>query len=349
MRKQIRYINGGLWLVLMVPLALLSWKELSWPADSGRAWLDGRNARQIEGLYDEKFVMKDWATNAWAAFDYQLFNEGRPGVVVGKQGWLFSKEEFVWSPREAAHLQAALDEIATVARQFSAANIQLLPVLLPAKSEIYSEQLLQVNPQLQARLYEQALHGLADRGVAVADLRPLLWRAAKQQEVFLKSDTHWTPFGASQVAQWTAQQLGLEGDGHRFSTELGEAKPYRGDLLNYIPVAPYFADWGPEADLLVTPLTLDNGSGDDLLAEAPTISRLLVGSSYSANEAWNFAGAIKQATGADWVNYAEQGKGPFQPMRTWLADNPLAKTEIRQVVWEIPVRYLVQPLPTPAS
>ena len=346
MRKQIRYINGGLWLVLMVPLALLSWKELSWPVNSGRAWLDGRNARQIESLYDEKFVMKDWGTNVWAAFDYQLFNGGRPGVVVGKQGWLFSKEEFVWSPREAAHLQAALDEIATVAWQFSAANIQLLPVLLPAKSEIYSEQLLQVNPQLQARLYEQALHGLADRGVAVADLRPLLWRAAKQQEVFLKSDTHWTPFGASQVAQWTAQQLGHEGDGHRFSTELGEAKPYRGDLLNYIPVAPYFADWGPEADLLVTPLTLDNGSGDDLLAEAPTISRLLVGTSYSANEAWNFAGAIKQATGADWVNYAEQGKGPFQPMRTWLADNPLAKTEIRQVVWEIPVRYLVQPLPT---
>jgi len=346
MRKQIRYINGGLWLVLMVPLALLSWKELSWPADSGRAWLDGRNARQIESLYDEKFVMKDWATNAWAAFDYQLFNEGRPGVVVGKQGWLFSKEEFVWSPREAAHLQAALDEIALVARQFSAANIQLLPVLLPAKSEIYSEQLLQVNPQLQARLYEQALHGLADRGVAVADLRPLLWRAAKQQEVFLKSDTHWTPFGASQVAQWTAQQLGHEGDGQRFSTEQGEAKPYRGDLLNYIPVAPYFADWGPEADLLVTPVTLDNGGGDDLLAEAPTISRLLVGTSYSANEDWNFAGAIKQATGADLVNYAEQGKGPFQPMRSWLADSPLPKTDIRQVIWEIPVRYLVQPLPT---
>ena len=349
MRKQIRYINGGLWLVLMVPLALLSWKELSWPADSGRAWLDGRNARQIEGLYDEKFLMKDWATNAWAALDYQLFNEGRSGVVVGQQGWLFSKEEFVWSPREAANLQVALDEIAAVARQFSAANIQLLPVLLPAKSEIYSEQLVQVNPQLQARLYEQALHGLADRGVAVADLRPLLWRAAKQQEVFLKTDTHWTPFGALRVAQWTAQQLGQEGDGQRFSTEPGEAKPYRGDLLNYIPVAPHFENWGPDADLLASPVTLDSGGGDDLLADVPAITRLLIGTSYSANEAWNFAGAIKQATGADWVNYAEQGKGPFQPMRTWLADNPLANTEIRQVIWEIPVRYLVQPLPNPES
>lgn len=349
MRKQIRYINGGLWLVLMVPLALLSWKELSWPADSGRAWLDGRNARQIEGLYDEKFLMKDWATNAWAALDYQLFNEGRPGVVVGQQGWLFSKEEFVWSPREAANLQVALDEIAAVARQFSAANIQLLPVLLPAKSEIYSEQLVQVNPQLQARLYDQALQGLASRGVAVADLRPLLWRAAKQQEVFLKTDTHWTPFGALRVAQWTAQQLGQEGDGQRFSTEPGEAKPYRGDLLNYIPVAPHFENWGPDADLLASPVTLDSGGGDDLLVDVPAITRLLIGTSYSANEAWNFAGAIKQATGADWVNYAEQGKGPFQPMRTWLADNPLANTEIRQVLWEIPVRYLVQPLPTPAS
>jgi alginate O-acetyltransferase complex protein AlgJ len=349
MRKQIRYINGGLWLVLMVPLALFSWKELSWPADSGRAWLDGRNARQIESFYDEKFVMKDWATNAWAALDYQLFNEGRSGVIVGRQGWLFSKEEFVWSQQEAVHLQKALDEIATVARQFSGANIQLLPVLLPAKSEIYSEQLVQVNPQLQARLYDQALQGLATRGVAVADLRPLLWRAAKQQDVFLKTDTHWTPFGALRVAQWTAQQLGQEGDGQRFRTEPGEAKTYRGDLLNYIPVAPHFENWGPDADLLSTPVTVDNNGGDDLLAEVPAVTRLLIGTSYSANEAWNFAGAIKQATGADWVNYAEQGKGPFQPMRTWLAENPLPKTEIRQVIWEIPVRYLVQPLPTPAS
>jgi alginate O-acetyltransferase complex protein AlgJ len=349
MRKQIRYINGGLWLVLMVPLALLSWRELSWPADSGRAWINGRNARQIEALYDEKFVMKDWATNAWAAFDYLVFNEGRAGAVVGKQGWLFSKEEFVWSAAEAAHLQASLDEIASVAQQFSKAHIQLLPVLLPAKSEIYSNQLGQENAQLQARLYEQALNGLASRGVRITDLRPLLWRAAKQQDVFLKTDTHWTPFGASQVALWAAQQLGGQGDSQRFSTKPGEAKLYRGDLLNYIPLAPHFEDWGPEADLLVTPVTLDNGGGDDLLAETPAISRLLVGTSYSANESWNFAGAIKQASGQDLVNYAEDGKGPFLPMRTWLADNPLASTDIRQVIWEIPVRYLVQPLPTPAS
>lgn len=344
-RQTIRTINGGLWLLLLLPLALLSWRQLTLPSSTTwQPWVDGRNARQIESVYDQQFVLRDWSTNAWAAMDFTLFHEGRPGVVIGQQGWLFTREEMGWSADSLPYLSASLDEIAAVTRRLQAANIRLVPVLIPAKSDIYADQVVGANPQRQAELYDMALHGLQQRGVSVTDLRPALRQARVQQPVFLHTDTHWTPFGAAQVAQAIAAALGEQDSAQRFKTTLGQPQTYRGDLLNYIPVSPHFERWGPAADQLAVPVTEDTTATDLLAAPAP-VSRVLVGTSYSANERWNFAGALRQATGQDLNNYAVEGKGPFQPMRDWLASTDLAKAGIRSVIWDIPVRYLVQPLP----
>ena len=40
-----------------------------------------------------------------------------------------------------------------------------------------------------------------------------------------------------------------------------------------------------------------------------------------------------------------EGKGPFVPMRDWLSSTDLAKSGLRSVIWDIPVRYLVQSFP----
>ncbi len=344
-RHTIRTINGGLWLLLLLPLALLSWRQLTLPAgEAWRPWVDGRNARQIENVYDQQFVLRDWSTNAWAAMDFKLFNEGRPGVVVGRQGWLFTREEMTWSADSSRFLSANLDEMAAVARQLQQANIQLVPVLIPAKSDIYADQVIGANPQQQAELYDLALHGLQQRGIQVTDLRPALRQARQQQPVFLHTDTHWTPFGAAQVAQAIAASLGEQDSAHRFKTTAGQPQVYRGDLLNYIPVSPHFDSWGPAADQLVVPVTEDSAATDLLATPAP-VTRALVGTSYSANERWNFAGALRQATGQDLNNYAVEGKGPFVPMRDWLSSTDLAKSGLRSVIWDIPVRYLVQSFP----
>ena len=40
-----------------------------------------------------------------AALDYKLFNEGRPGVVLGRDHWLYSDEEFNPAVNEDQNLQ----------------------------------------------------------------------------------------------------------------------------------------------------------------------------------------------------------------------------------------------------
>ena len=66
----------------------------------------------------------------------------------------------------------------------------------------------------------------------------------------------------------------------------------------------------------------------------------LVGTSYSAGEAWDFAGALREALGADVLQAAQEGEGPFEPMSDYLEDDAFLQTPPRLVVWEIPERYL---------
>jgi alginate O-acetyltransferase complex protein AlgJ len=67
----------------------------------------------------------------------------------------------------------------------------------------------------------------------------------------------------------------------------------------------------------------------------------LVGTSYSANPLWNFAGFLEEALQTDVINAAEEGQGPFETMKTYLASAAFRDNPPELVVWEIPERYLV--------
>jgi alginate O-acetyltransferase complex protein AlgJ len=70
----------------------------------------------------------------------------------------------------------------------------------------------------------------------------------------------------------------------------------------------------------------------------------LVGTSYSQDERWGFADALKVALGADVLNVAARGEGPFAPMRAYLEGETVVDVPPELVVWEIPERYLTIPL-----
>lgn len=82
-------------------LGLAGWSLKSVPGFSAAAdtpLLNGKLAHTFEAHYDKEFPIKRLGTNLWAALDYTLFHEGRPGVVIGKDGWLFTDEEFKPAP-----------------------------------------------------------------------------------------------------------------------------------------------------------------------------------------------------------------------------------------------------------
>ncbi|MDH0648114.1 alginate O-acetyltransferase [Pseudomonas sp. GD03858] len=308
--------------------------------------LDGKLAKAAETHYDEQFPIKRLGTNLWAALDFKLFNEGRPGVVLGRDQWLFSDEEFKPSAGAEQQMQDNLALVRGIRDTLQRQGVQLVLAIVPAKARLYAEYIGKQTPaSLHDQLFNQFHAQMRQANVFAPDLLAPLEQAKARGQVFLRTDTHWTPMGAEVVAQAVGeavqrQQL-LSGEPQAFITEAGATAPYKGDLTNFLPLDPLFSNLLPSPDNLQQRTTHPvQGEGDDALFADSQIPVALVGTSYSANSHWNFLGALQQALRSDVANYAEDGHGPLLPMLKYLQSDAFKNAPPQVVVWEFPERYL---------
>ena len=310
--------------------------------------LNGKLAKAAETHYDEQFPIKRLGTNLWAALDFTLFNEGRPGVVLGREQWLFSDEEF--KPVAGAEQFEAenLALIRGVRDTLQQQGVQLVLAIIPAKARLYPEYIGEQTPaSLHQDLYNQFHAKARQAGVFAPDLLGPLQAAKAQGQVFLRTDTHWTPMGAEVVAEHLADAVArqdlLSGTPQLFVTEARPAAPYKGDLTNFLPLDPLFSNLLPAPDNLqqrtTRPAETEGEAGDALFADSQ-IPVALVGTSYSANPHWNFLGALQQALHSDVANYAEDGHGPLLPMLKYLNTDAFKNSAPQVLIWEFPERYL---------
>ena len=310
--------------------------------------LDGKLAKAAETHYDEQFPIKRIGTNLWAALDFKLFNEGRPGVVLGREQWLFSDEEFKPTAGAEQLMNENLALVRGVRDTLQRSGTQLVLAIVPAKARLYPEYLGKEQPaSLHDELFNQFHAQARQANVFAPDLLAPLAQAKARGQVFLRTDTHWTPMGAEVVAQAVAEAVSrqnlLSGEPQSYITEAGASAPYKGDLTNFLPLDPLFSNLLPAPDTLqqrsTRPVSGEGDSGDALFADTQ-IPVALVGTSYSANPHWNFLGALQQALRSDVANYAEDGHGPLLPMLKYLQSDAFKEHPPQVVVWEFPERYL---------
>ncbi|RUM40777.1 MAG: hypothetical protein DSY70_02840 [Desulfobulbus sp.] len=150
---------------------------------------------------------------------------GIDGVVVGKDGWLFLQEELVHlgSPtffgREMAQISKAtkaefadpLPAIVDFNNQLKELNIDLIFVPIPPKALIYPDKLpAQLTKEATAQLqkpYEALYAQLRQEGVQVLDLIPLYSKARDTEQVYCKTDTHYSGPGLSLLAKNISESL----------------------------------------------------------------------------------------------------------------------------------------------
>ncbi|MDP3857034.1 MAG: hypothetical protein Q8Q73_04635, partial [Stagnimonas sp.] len=329
--------------------------ELPSPPVQAGDWLQGGAARDFERHYDQAFPTRDFGTNLWAALEYRLFNEGRHDLVIGREGWLFSAEEFDTYPDAEAEVERHLALIDWVHQRLAARGVVLLVAPVPAKLRLYGEQLDPGGRRpaaIRARLYERLLDELDRQGIPAPNLLGSLERCRAQGEVFLRTDTHWTPRGADCAAQAMAmvaraRRLARADAAGQYRTLIDNpAAAHEGDLFRFLPLAPHFESWLPAVEAYEQRRTERVGAGASagLLDETAAPEIVLVGTSYSADRRWNFVGALQEAFGEDIVSYAVDGRGPFQPMLDYLDDPEARQQPPRLLIWEIPERYLPRPV-----
>ena len=96
--------RSGLWaalpgLILLLVLAagvVLSAGNPSAFQSPGRlSLLDGSWVSRYEERFEESLPLRPPAAVLWDLIRYTVFGEGAPGVLVGREGWLFTAEEFL--------------------------------------------------------------------------------------------------------------------------------------------------------------------------------------------------------------------------------------------------------------
>lgn len=343
--KQASTVNGWLFLLamaagfvsLLLPVGrfFLS-EEAAW-----QQFRDGELVRRLERQVDEAFVLREPSIALWADMNFVLFRAGRPGVLVGENDWLFSREEFYYDHRSEQWLARNLPQIEAVACQLRRLDKALLVIPVPAKRRLYSRWASHSVSAGMEQLYPRLTASLTRAGVPWLDTLTLMEVAARHEPVFMRTDTHWSPHGASAVAEGVASRVPLSPQ-HAYRTQKVAEQRYQGDLLRYLPTS---AGIGPQREEVLpryqTASLTPAMDADALLGDVmPSVA--LVGTSYSAMDEWHFPGFLKQRLGQDVLVYALEAQGPFAAMREFLA-SPAARDErVQQVLWEVPERALIQ-------
>jgi alginate O-acetyltransferase complex protein AlgJ len=298
----------------------------------------------VESVYKSQLPHRQLAFEFIGALRYSVLGEGRRGVVVGSDGWLFSDEEFRGAANADLGIVEASKQISDVALKLRGKGINLIIVPLPAKNDIYREDLKDNRyADISARRYADFNAALAAAGIKVIDARAALLEAKASGGAFLKTDTHWTPRGAKAVANEIAAHAALARSAS-FALTDEPAKDIEGDLVQFVTGGVLANFVGLPHETVTPQSAIENGAAQsgDIFGEHATFPVALVGTSYSANDTWSFAAHLEAALGLNVLNAAEAGRGPVFPMRKFLASLG-QQTRPQTVIWEFPVRYLTEP------
>jgi alginate O-acetyltransferase complex protein AlgJ len=306
--------------------------------------LDGDVTHEFDSLYKNELPHRNAAIGLGGNARYALFGTGRKGVIVGADGWLFTNEEF--KQIGPADIKDAVQHIADAKARLDSMGITLVVLPLPAKSDVYGYHLPErMKSDVMSAAYFEFLSALKVADIHTADARSALVARRYRDEVFLKSDTHWSPVGAQIASEATAaaiSALGIELDPETVRVVSEAPVSLWGDLTKFITSPEYASEIGlrPEIVALFRTQMQTDDAGLDLFGEQVGVPVVLVGTSYSANENWSFVDFLRQSLSTDVVNVAKEGLGPGVPMMDLLNSDTLNTTPPKIVVWEFPVRYL---------
>lgn len=310
-------------------------------APQTRSGLNGAWSAQYDKKFPEHFAPQAPALLFWGKIELALFHQGRGGVLIGQDGWLFSAEEFQFDKNSAKITRDHLRYIRGTAAALAAQNIKLAVILLPAKARALQDHLGRPYPSYAAGLYPTILRHLKNDSIPAVDLAE---RFSGREDLFLKSDTHWTPAGAREAAAAAKEQLrgllqSLALPEKTFKRDKDfKTTRHAGDLSRYVPAGSMLGRYGIGPETVRTPV-IAAADTDDLFGDS-SIPVTLIGTSYSANPLWGFTDELKLALRADILNAADEGRGPFETMRDYLASPGFKSDPPKLVLWEIPERYL---------
>ena len=306
-------------------------------------FFDGELLRKFETFYDKRLFLRDASVQQWTNVQYLLFHEGTSGAVFGRDGWLFSNQEYLVPNDLLGNVDDQLAQIAKVRATLEASGKQLIILPVPLKLDVERRHALEQPSDQLLGLHDEFVSRLQQQQVVVSPVRATFMAAVDEQDMFLRNDTHWSPDGARLAAMELARQHPELIGARHYASAVSGNKAVKGDLVNFLNFDPrlkpqYFV---PVDIQLYETLDSEQRTGADALFGEVQQNLMLVGTSYSRIDDWNFVGFLKEALQSDMLSIAVEAKGPFQAMDEFLASDALKDPGLTTVIWEFPVRTLL--------
>ncbi|MBP7780108.1 MAG: hypothetical protein KA045_01055 [Burkholderiaceae bacterium] len=317
--------------------------------NSKQEFLDGTSTQSLEKQIDLHLPSRDILIAVDSVVRYKLLRAGGDQVLLGRDGWLFLRDELRPYESALANQTARIAILVKLANFLKQQSVHLLVILVPDKVRIAEAQLPARHlPAHTSLRYQEALQEMQAQGIWTLDLRQALVTAG--EPTYYRSDTHWNTRGAGLAANAVAAAVkarGLSLPSTSFATVSTERAVEReGDLIRLMGLSAVSKAWRPLPDMelssetrQIKPSVTRSGGLLDQVDGPPVV---LVGTSYSLRG--NFSGQLKQALSAEVLNAAKDGGGFLQATAEYLNDESFQSAKPLLVVWELPERMLTAEL-----
>ena len=195
--------------------------------------------------------------------------------------------------------------------------------------------------QIAETAYQDFLDNLSAHGVTAIDSVKAM--RGVDGDAFLATDFHWSPEGSRSVARAAAavirdsdgygdiektNYVNIEGETHlRFSEMRNRIQAYCRESVPRVEIPHYETSATSQADV----------SGGIFAADSAGPPIALTGTSMSAEEDFNFAGFLAEASGAAVADYAITGGNQFGGITSYLLSEDFHNTKPAYVIWENPI------------
>jgi alginate O-acetyltransferase complex protein AlgJ len=210
--------------------------------------LSGAMTAKLDSVYRLSLPHRESSIGLIGAFRYLALGEGRKGVLIGSDGWLFTTEEVRPMSND---LDRSFARIVQVQKLLNASGAQLVIVPIPGKLDVHA---FHSDPETAAgivTLYDAFLAGLKVRDVPVLDSRAAMRVDGARAIAFFRTDTHWTPRGAEDVAIALAASGLVPLGNTSFKLSTNAQHTFSGDLVSYVTTDKLAAQLGLQPEKAV--------------------------------------------------------------------------------------------------
>ena len=152
--------------------------------------LDGTYTRQLHDYYSDQINLRNIMVEFKALTELAMGKNENNGVLLGREGYLIETD--LYTDKEIAYLNANLKRIDKLIANLEENGINSSFTLVPRKVDVLSDKL----PSYYSSERNELAWDLASKHQSIDILTLLKEENQKGNEMFYKTDHHWSAFGA---------------------------------------------------------------------------------------------------------------------------------------------------------